>query len=101
MNRKLPVFTLQPIVENAIEHGTSQRIQVGIISIRCTEQDDKLILTVEDNAGKYIKLETESNSLGLTLDKRIKLLYGNNSGISVECEAEQYTKFVIRLPSRT
>jgi two-component system LytT family sensor kinase len=100
MNKQLPVFTLQPLVENAIEHGTSQRIQVGIISIRCFEQDNTLVLVVEDNAGKYQEPEEDSDGIGLTLDKRIKLIYGKNYGISVEYKTDQYTRFVVRLPNR-
>ena len=99
MDRKLPVFTLQPLVENAIEHGTSQRIQVGIISISCVEQDNALVLSVEDNAGKYNSDMNNSKGIGLTLDKRIKLLYGENYGITVESEPDSYTKFIIRLPN--
>jgi two-component system LytT family sensor kinase len=100
MDKTLPVFTLQPLVENAIEHGTSERARVGIITIKVFEQEKSLILTVEDNAGLYNQPDSDSNGIGLTLDKRIKLLYGINYGVTVECEARQWTKFLIRLPNR-
>jgi len=31
----IPVFTLQPIVENAIKHGTSELLGTGVIKISC------------------------------------------------------------------
>jgi two-component system LytT family sensor kinase len=100
MDKKLPVFTLQPLVENAVEHGTSERVQVGIVSISVIEQDEGLLLTVEDNAGLYTQPDTDANGIGLTLDKRIKLLYGINYGVSIECQEKQWTKILVRLPNR-
>ncbi len=35
-HHQLPAFTLQPIVENAIKHGTSQHLGVGEITIRAS-----------------------------------------------------------------
>jgi two-component system LytT family sensor kinase len=100
MDKKLPVFTLQPLVENAVEHGTSEIVQVGIVSISVIEQDEGLLLTVEDNAGLYTQPDTDANGIGLTLDKRIKLLYGINYGVSIECQERQWTKILVRLPNR-
>lgn len=50
---QLPAFTLQPIVENAIKHGTSQHLGVGEITIRASQHERWLQLDVEDNAGLY------------------------------------------------
>lgn len=36
-HHQLPAFTLQPIVENAIKHGTSQHLGVGEITIRASQ----------------------------------------------------------------
>jgi len=94
----VPVFTLQPIVENAIEHGTSQRVQQGIVSITASVQGNYLELVVKDNAGMYKQPEIESTGIGLTLDKRIKLMYGKKYGLSVDCKKNQWTKFTLQLP---
>lgn len=52
-HHQLPAFTLQPIVENAIKHGTSQHLGVGEITIRASRDDRWLQLDIEDNAGLY------------------------------------------------
>ncbi len=52
-HHQLPAFTLQPIVENAIKHGTSQHLGVGEITIRASQDDRWLQLDIEDNAGLY------------------------------------------------
>ncbi|MDI5568702.1 hypothetical protein MJI47_29310, partial [Salmonella enterica subsp. enterica serovar Kentucky] len=36
--QKLPAFTLQPIVENAIKHGTSQLLDTGNVAIRARRE---------------------------------------------------------------
>jgi len=92
----VPVFTLQPIVENAIKHGTSELLNTGIIKITCTEHNDNFTLTVEDNAGLYEKIKT--NGIGLKIDERIKMRYGNHYGIDIQCEPEQWTRVNIHLP---
>lgn len=92
----VPVFTLQPIVENAIKHGTSELLGAGLINISCIEQSDKYTLTVEDNAGLYTN--RKATGIGLKIDERIKILYGNSYGITILCEPNQWTRVNIRLP---
>ena len=52
---RLPTFSLQPIVENAIKHGTSRLIGDGKVQIRTRSESGDLLLSVEDNAGLYEK----------------------------------------------
>jgi len=92
----IPVFTLQPIVENAIKHGTSELLGMGIINISCTEENDEFTLTVEDNAGLYV--DNHTSGIGLKIDERIKIRYGHHYGIDIQCEPEQWTKVNIHLP---
>ncbi len=92
----VPVFTLQPIVENAIKHGTSELLDIGIIKISCTEYNNSFILTVEDNAGLYVG--NHADGMGLKIDERIKMRYGNDYGITILCEPEQWTRVSINLP---
>ncbi len=92
----IPVFTLQPIVENAIKHGTSELLGSGIIKVSCTIDNSDMILTVEDNAGLYVK--SPQNGIGLKIDDRIKIRYGQEYGVTISCEPEQWTQVNIRLP---
>ncbi len=50
---RVPAFTLQPIIENAVKHGTSHLIDTGRIQVEGRRTDDRLILEVTDNAGLY------------------------------------------------
>lgn len=97
---ELPAFSLQPLVENAIKHGTSQLLEPGRIRItaRCDAQG--LRVTVEDNAGLYRKPE-QSDGLGMSLvDRRIRARYGEAYGVAVDCAPELYTRVSLLLPCR-
>lgn len=99
LHLRLPAFTLQPIVENAIKYGISQMIEPGRVAISAQRRDDLLTITVEDSAGLY-KPVPESDGMGMSLvDRRIKIRYGDTFGIGVECEPECWTRVSIRLPA--
>lgn len=46
---KVPRLILQPLLENAFEHGVKNRSTTGIIGIRFIETDDSLTLIVEND----------------------------------------------------
>ncbi|WP_263772215.1 sensor histidine kinase [Propionivibrio soli] len=98
MHLRLPAFSLQPIVENAIKYGISQMIEPGRITISAQRTDGVLSIFVEDSAGLY-QPAAERNGLGMSLvDRRIKIRYGAAYGIDVACEPETYTRVAIRVP---
>ncbi|MCA6220587.1 sensor histidine kinase [Photorhabdus antumapuensis] len=98
LHAKLPAFSLQPIVENAIKHGTSQLLETGKVTIRAHQQNQLLILEVEDNAGLY-KSVSMGDGLGMSLvDKRLRLRYGENYGVQIDCQPEKFTCVILRLP---
>ncbi|EKC5729229.1 sensor histidine kinase [Salmonella enterica] len=96
--QKLPAFTLQPIVENAIKHGTSQLLDTGNVAIRARREGQHLMLDIEDNAGLY-QSSAGSSGLGMSLvDKRLREHFGDDYGISVACEPDCFTRITLRLP---
>jgi len=73
----VPTFLLQPLVENAIEHGLGPRMAGGLISIRARRVGNQLHLCVSDNGvglnGR--KMGPEGIGLGNTRN-RLRELYG-------------------------
>lgn len=97
-HQQLPAFTLQPIVENAIKHGTSQLLETGEVSITARQEGQHLMLDIEDNAGLY-QPTTNASGLGMNLvDKRLRERFGDDYGISVACEPDRFTRITLRLP---
>jgi two-component system LytT family sensor kinase len=99
LEMRLPTFTLQPLVENAIQHGISNVLEEGRITIRAHAEGGDVILLVEDNAGAYGEAEATPGGLGMGIvDKRIKNLYGETFGVKVECKSGEWTRVWIKLP---
>lgn len=98
LSHSLPAFTLQPLVENAIKHGTSQLLNNGHIVIRAWGKERMTIVEVEDNAGLY-QAEQNGDGLGMSLvDKRLRARFGDDYGITVSCEPDAFTRVTLRLP---
>jgi two-component system LytT family sensor kinase len=96
---RLPAFSLQPVVENAIKHGTSQMLEAGKIRISAERHEGKLTIFVEDSAGLY-EPQAGGDGLGINIvDRRIKIRYGAAYGVDVACEPERWTRVAIRLPA--
>ena len=98
LHLRLPAFSLQPIVENAIKYGISQMIEAGSITIGAQRKDDVLTILVEDSAGLY-QPTPGGDGLGMNLvDRRIKIRYGAAYGVEVSCQPDKWTRVAIRLP---
>ncbi|MEH6454311.1 MAG: sensor histidine kinase [Psychromonas sp.] len=102
LNIQIPTFTLQPLVENAIKHGTSTLLQDGkikVVGIIDSSQSQPLVkLQVIDNAGTFFDSENNTG-LGLQIvDKRLKNKFGEQYGLEMICLKWQSTTSQIILP---
>nr|WP_202898557.1 sensor histidine kinase [Limisalsivibrio acetivorans] len=99
MNIRIPAFSLQPVVENAVKHGISSLMGEGVISISAKVGDGKCTITIEDNAGAYCMDKKSKTGIGMkSVDRRIKNLCGNQYGIDTECSEGEYTRVMIVIP---
>ncbi len=95
---QIPIFTLQPLIENAIKHGISEMLNGGRISVKGYRHGDSARIVVEDNAGTYTEIGS-AEGLGMTLvDKRLKNLFGSSYGVAVDCQPGEYTRIIVSLP---
>ncbi|NCC07296.1 MAG: sensor histidine kinase [Clostridia bacterium] len=94
----VPRLVLQPVLENAVEHGINPT-QKGTIVIRAYADGDYVVLDVEndgvttyDDLMKIKRLLSDekadeamgSTSLGIrNVNKRLKIIYGEESGLSI------------------
>lgn len=75
-NEQVPRMLLQPLVENAIKHGTS-KIKSGELVIRAARNNEKLVLEVQDNGPDFD--DEMNNGYGLEhVVEKLNLLYGSN-----------------------
>ena len=110
----IPRITLQPIVENALQHGLRMtRRKDKELIITAKHDDGKLFVTIEDNGAGMdadamneqlekadLKQIEMGRSIGImNVNARIKNVYGNNYGIRYESNHETGTKAIIILPT--
>jgi hypothetical protein len=99
----LPRFLLQPLVENAVQHGALQRSKGGAVrvaaSIAAGGRGDKprLVCIVEDNGPGMTALPPRSGAIGLkSVRRRLELKY---SDARLRCETSaRGTRFTVDLP---
>ena len=115
---KVLKLVLQPIIENAINHGLEGAIERLFITINVSEREHELLLEVTDNGIgiskeqqnklKFLLSEPptfgeigrrDKRSIGLkNVHSRISLYYGNKYGLSLESEKYAGTKVTIIVP---
>lgn len=100
LNRKVPTFTLQPLVENAIKHGISNLLAGGMVRIYSQVEESGFRIVVEDNAGSYTPPAEDHAGLGMEIvDKRLTNKFGRASALTIEVEPEQLTRMSFIIPS--
>ena len=112
----VPKALLQPLVENAVYHGLEQK-EEGLIRITVNREGEELHVLVSDNGAgipdeQLHKMQEElarasqidysrmlAGHIGnLNLCRRIKLLYGEEYGISLTSENGAGTTVAVKLP---
>ena len=105
-NEKMPKLLLQPVVENAIEHGIDEK----------EDGDKKLFLSFRGD-GDDVEITVRDNGMGMPQEKaetlvtyqakgyglknvndRIRLLYGEKYGIQIFSAPDEGTTVVMRFP---
>lgn len=108
---QIPKLSLQPLVENSIYHGLKQKEGKGLLIIKgYFEQDVIKIEVYDDGVGMSeeqissvlyrLSAEQKSTDFGIhSVDSRLKLLYGEEYGLSIESSVAEYTKVTVRFPA--
>jgi signal transduction histidine kinase len=77
LEARVPNLVLQPLVENAIQHGIAPHARVGRILLRAERHGDRLDLEVEDNGRGLSKDSPPRDGVGLANTRaRLQQLYG-------------------------
>ena len=105
-------LVLQPIIENAIYHGLKYKESKGLLIIKGFMKDGNAVLQViDDGVGMseetlaHIydrhKVNYHSNGVGVyNVQKRLKLYYGEDYGITYESAEGKGTTATITIPGR-
>ncbi|MFC5406104.1 sensor histidine kinase [Cohnella soli] len=123
---KVPIlkFILQPIIENALQHGIDELYGEGQIDIGAKAEEDRLLIIISDNGigmsddelakvRQRLAMDTESlpavsyaeapkkrsSGVGLmNVYQRLRIYYGDRAGLSIDSEEFKGTTVAIIIP---
>jgi two-component system sensor histidine kinase YesM len=118
---KIPKLTLQPIVENSIIHGLECKVGEGNLRIKIIATSSRMLINVSDDgigmdesvlhkiqdglehrSFEYVKTDKSKNGIALeNVNNRIKLVFGEQYGLSLESCLGVGTDVHISLPLST
>lgn len=104
LDAKIPNLLLQPLVENSIRHGISQRKENGFIKISARRiGDNRLHIEIADNGKVWQnKLHSQSNNgggVGLkNTVERLKQIYGDGFNFKIGGNEADGTTVEIKIP---
>ncbi|MBN1145615.1 MAG: sensor histidine kinase [Anaerolineales bacterium] len=109
-------LTLQPLVENALYHGIKTKRSGGTITVRAWRADQNLVsLEVQDDgigftpyklSQIHAKINEDSGEVTSTesgfglenVNKRIRLYYGKQYGLTVQSQYQSGTRVTVKIP---
>jgi two-component system, LytTR family, sensor kinase len=99
----VPQFILQPLVENAFDHGIARTPGASSIAINAVRSNGHLELSVSDDGRGTSDSTTDGNKNGIGLTNtrlRLEQLYGSAQSMSLERLADRGTRVAIAVPWR-
>ena len=101
-------ITLQPIIENAINHGLDLMVEEGHIDVRVRQDGGDIVFFVQDNGVGMTPEQIEAimqrgpkdrTGIGIkNVNDRLKIYFGKNYGLHITSEPDVGTCVEIRMP---
>jgi two-component system sensor histidine kinase YesM len=116
LNGTILKLTLQPLVENALYHGIKNKRGSGMIIVRARRAgEDRVMLEIEDDGLGFtpyrlarmqeaMEADTDDftfkeSGFGLeNVNRRIKLYYGKQYGLTIESRYQEGTRVTVTIP---
>lgn len=105
----LPPLTLQPLVENAVQHGFTKITEHSEIYVEAKEQGEQILITIRDNGIGIApeRLESllneeksgEADGIGLiNVHSRLQGVFGPDYGLVIQSTPQQGTTIKFKIP---
>lgn len=109
---KVPRLILQPLLENAFNHGLKDTTAQGLLQVWYEERDGKFLVFVQDNGAGMADEELEAlrdklnraddflmeRSGVVNIHQRLRIRFGPDYGLKVEKRESGGTRFIMALP---
>lgn len=100
---KVPVLTLQPIVENAVKHGICKNVEGGTITITTRKTSKNHVITIKDDGVGFNPHEIKNDGrvhIGISnANERLKSIF--HTEIEISSFPAIGTEVTIKIPEKT
>jgi LytS/YehU family sensor histidine kinase len=98
----VPLFILQPLVENALAHGIGGRARGGRVTVKAWRRGDRLYLEVADDGAGLPPAAVRREGIGLgNTRERLRASFGADQDLMLDAAAEGGAVARIYIPYRT
>ena len=103
----VPYLCLQPLVENAVQHGLEHGRGRGTVTVIAQDDGAQCRITVEDDGvgsdperiRQVLAGTADGDSIGMAnVDARLRAVYGDDHGLLIETAVGAGTKVTVRVP---
>jgi two-component system LytT family sensor kinase len=108
----IPVFSLQPLVENAVIHGLEPLPRKGYINVSAVRDGDEVVVKIIDNGagmnqakvdqilnGQVEPSRVQTSGMGIkNVKARLDLFFGNRYRFGIKSRPQQGTEVTLCLP---
>lgn len=109
LNTEIPCLILQPLVENAIDHGVDPSVSGGTVTLDIRREGEWMVVQVTDDGvgmneerleqvrRQIRSAPTDGKHLGLrNIDRRLVLLFGESEGLRIDSRENRGTSITVR-----
>ncbi len=93
---KIPPFSIEVLVENAVIHGLSKKKDGGEIELEITKNDEYCRIKVKDSGVGFDSLESDGFGL-YSVEERLKLIYNNKYNFNIQ-SSDSGTEVTMEVP---
>jgi LytS/YehU family sensor histidine kinase len=100
----LPALTLQPLVENAVQHGLEPKIEGGTVTVTARLEDRQLVLTVADDGLGLATAAARPHHAGsgtalANIRERLSEAHGSAAALTIASRAGGGVRAMLTLPT--
>ncbi len=101
LDSRVPTLILQPLIENALQHGISKRESGGVLELSAERVNGSVHIRISDNGPGISPNHADSQQYGIGLqnsESRLQKLYGSKSQFEIYPRPEGGTTVHLAIP---
>lgn len=98
IDSQIPLFLIQPVIENAVKHGISKKSGSGLVRLEIRADENRLEISVFDNGPDFPDEPISGYGIQSIQDK-LKLIYGEKAYLRWENKPQKRLMIVLPTPT--